>query len=356
MNYLKRISPWSLILCLLFSGGYIKAEEVLKQPSSWKDYLAFRMAKADLGEWRGTGVTTGIWAGIPAGLKYQISESVNLSADRTKFLNSHQFKTESGEILSTGSGFVTYDAGRDKVYSSGTGFDMGTLYTATRRFEGMGKDQEMWTYTETIKDQTYTIRQTIEWVSDHEKWVKHEREGDASSAIVMKLTKVSKDRAKVPTSSLEDFYELCDLLEGRWLRDVILIADWPGVGLKRGEKLTAYDTFSKLLDGELLQWHSVGGEGEFSAFFHWDSASSTIQNTAYHSSGAKHHAVWWKVDDGHYRHKLDASFERDGRKLKGEANFVFDEDNKLIRFLGEGIKLGGEKLDPLRDVFRKISK
>ncbi|MBT7537539.1 MAG: hypothetical protein HN610_18415, partial [Verrucomicrobia bacterium] len=60
--------------------------------------------------------------------------------------------------------------------------------------------------------------------------------------------------------------------------------------------------------------------------------------------------------DGHYRHKLDASFERDGRKLKGEANFVFDEDNKLIRFLGEGIKLGGEKLDPLRDVFRKISK
>jgi len=107
---------------------------------------------------------------------------------------------------------------------------------------------------------------------------------------------------------------------------------------------------------ELLQWRSSGGEGEYTAFFHWDSASSTIQSTAYTASGAMHHLVWWKEGEGHYTFKLDRAFERDGRRLKGQASFVFEDDGRAFRFLGEGLKLGGEKLDPLRDVFRKVSK
>jgi len=337
-------------------------EETLRMPSSWKELVAFRMAKGDLGEWKGTGVTTGIWAGIPAGLDYEISESVDWNADRTKLLNSHRFKTRAGAILSTGAGFVTFDAQRGGFYASGSGYDSGQLYTGFSRLVGLGRDREVWTYTESIGGQTYNVRRTTRWVSDTEKVVTSQREGGAATADVVRLTKVVKGQGKgqgqgkIAPSSLEDFYEFCDLLEGRWMRDVILIADWPGVGLKRGETLTGYDSFSKLLDGELLQWRSSAGEAEYTAFFHWDSASSTIQTTAYNASGAMHHLVWWKEGDGHYTFKLDRAFERDGRRLKGQASFVFEDDGRAFRFLGEGLKLGGEKLDPLRDVFRKVSK
>ena len=91
----------------------------------------------------------------------------------------------------------------------------------------MKGDREVWTYTESIGGKTYTVRRTTRWVSDTEKVVTHEREGDSSTADVMRMTKVLKGRGKVASSSLEDFYEFCDLFEGRWMRDVILIADWP---------------------------------------------------------------------------------------------------------------------------------
>ena len=356
MIELKRMSQWGLIACLLVVGGRVMGEEALHMPSSWQELVAFRMAKGDLGEWKGTGVTTGIWAGIPAGLDYEISETVEWSADRTKLLNSHQFKTKAGEILSTGAGFVTFDARRGGFYSSGSGYDGGKLYTGFSRLVGLKGDREVWTYTESIGGKTYTVRRTTRWVSDTEKVVTHEREGDSSTADVMRMTKVVKGRGKVASSSLQDFYEFCDLFEGRWMRDVILIADWPGVGLSRGEQLTGYDSFTKQLDGELLQWRSSVGESDFTAIFHWDSGSSTIQFTAYNSSGAMHHATGWKVGEGHYTFNLDRAFERDGRRLKGQINFVFEKDGRVIRFQGNGLKLGGEKLDPLRDVFRKISK
>ncbi|MDA7505262.1 hypothetical protein N8702_00640 [Verrucomicrobia bacterium] len=60
--------------------------------SSWQEFLDLRNSLGDVGEWKGEGVTTGIWPGIPAGLKYEISQIIRWNADQTKLLHSYSLK------------------------------------------------------------------------------------------------------------------------------------------------------------------------------------------------------------------------------------------------------------------------
>ena len=43
-------------------------------------------------------------------------------------------------------------------------------------------------------------------------------------------------------STRADFRKLCKAMEGRWIGEVVWVADWPGFG-KKGDKFTGYSDF-----------------------------------------------------------------------------------------------------------------
>ncbi|MDG1890466.1 MAG: hypothetical protein P8L18_04065 [Verrucomicrobiota bacterium] len=129
----------------------------LRQPSSWDDYV--QIVQASFGEWEASGVTSDVWDGIPAGKDYTISSSNMLSKDGKKLIMMHEMKTRDGRILSTGSGFITWDDSRGRLYSSMSGFDGGKLYSGPRELIGMNEKGTVWEYVETINGATYKTRE-----------------------------------------------------------------------------------------------------------------------------------------------------------------------------------------------------
>ena len=49
-------------------------------------------------------------------------------------------------------------------------------------------------------------------------------------------------------STRADFKELCKAIEGRWIGEMVWVADWPGFG-KKGDKFTGYSDF-RIIHGD----------------------------------------------------------------------------------------------------------
>ena len=74
----------------------------------------------------------------------------------------------------------------------------------------------------------------------------------AVTILLALLTTTSIAHAQESTRT--EFNELCRIWQGRWIGDVILVADWPGIG-KRGEKVTTYWDNVVTEDGNAMQGH-----------------------------------------------------------------------------------------------------
>lgn len=158
--------------------------------ASWQEFLDSRDSLGDIGEWRGEGVTTGIWPSIPAGLKYEVLQIIRWNMDQTKLLHWYSLKAASGEISSEGQGFITYQCDQKRIYSRNNGYNQGQSYTGTSRFLGASEKQELWTCEKCMAEAKYAFRKTINWVSENEKWITHERMGDPFSFDLMRMVKV----------------------------------------------------------------------------------------------------------------------------------------------------------------------
>ena len=150
-----------LLSVSILSADHHKEEESnLKLPTSWKEYISLKKKQKAFGVWLYTGKTSGMWEGIPEGLEYSHTHTTQMSADGSKILKSHVMKTKDGAILSTGSGMETWDAKRNKIFSSHSGYDGGKLYTGPSELIGISESAEKWKYTETISGKTYEVIQT----------------------------------------------------------------------------------------------------------------------------------------------------------------------------------------------------
>jgi hypothetical protein len=147
--------------------------------------------------------------------------------------------------------------------------------------------------------------------------------------------------------------DLGGILQGRWIGDVTLIADWPGLG-KRGEKVVAYVNADWIVDGHAFEivWH--GGAGCSKEIFVWDAGAKKVRSTGASSGGSSWQTTWSKKGDNW----LGRSVEHlaDGTKAGGNTIVLTVEDNgKRLVFTSEGDGyIGDKKLDPLRDVYTKL--
>lgn len=165
--------------------------------------------------------------------------------------------------------------------------------------------------------------------------------------VAIMAAALAAEPAKAPLA------DLGGVLAGRWIGDVTLIADWPGLG-KRGEKVVAYVQVDWIADGNAfeIEWH--GGAGSSKELFVWDAGQKKVRSMGASSGGRSWQTVWNKKGGqwrGHCTEHL-----ADGTKVAGSTIVVAVENGgKKLIFTSEGEGfVGDKKLDPLRDVYTKL--
>ena len=153
-------------------------------------------------------------------------------------------------------------------------------------------------------------------------------------------------------STRADFKEYCDAMQGRWIGKVIWIADWPGFG-KKGDTITAYRDVRVTEDGNALLMKFHMGPGTGTALCVYDAGDRQIKSHGITSGGGTYNTIVFK-SQGKWRVQVSGSLP-DGKRVAGlETHNV--SDGGTTHTLSGVLTIGGEKTDPLQDVWTRLKK
>lgn len=154
---------------LAFSSSIVSAEENL--PASWDDFLDFHVESGAFGTFQGEGVTKGMWEGIAEGQAYTGVYTLEPAEGGRSIRSSHRMETESGEVISIGTGIQYWDETTKSVLSSYSGFDQGKVFTGSSTLKTFDPENNLieWVYTETSRGKTTQYLQRIQQSSENEK-------------------------------------------------------------------------------------------------------------------------------------------------------------------------------------------
>ncbi len=154
------------------------------------------------------------------------------------------------------------------------------------------------------------------------------------------------------TATREEFQEWGNQIEGRWIGDVKLIADWPGLNRKQGEEVVAYSTTKWIVDGRALVGESMTGDGTSQTLHFWDPTTKQIRMRMVSSGGETWEAVIWRKDAAAWNWQLEGSL-LDGTKEHGSGEIVFENGGSTYVVSGTSY-LGDQELPPLKDTYRRV--
>jgi len=157
---------------------------------------------------------------------------------------------------------------------------------------------------------------------------------------------------RVKPTTREDFEEYCKLNEGRWVGDVTLIADWPGVG-KKGQKLTAYYESTIAQDGNALIAKNYTGKGSGTSLTVFDTSTNQIKGTWVSTGGSISHYTLFRRD-GKWMEKTTGS-NPNGDKIVLDTTFTYSDNGTKCIITSSGT-VGDDKTKDQYDVWRKVSK
>jgi hypothetical protein len=157
------------------------------------------------------------------------------------------------------------------------------------------------------------------------------------------------------TSTPEQFQECGKLVIGRWSGDVTLIADWPGMKKKAGEKLINYRSAHWVADGKVFIDTTVGGETTGTALWIYEPVTKQIVLRVIDSAGVTIEAVVWKESSSKWGFKITGGGLADGRKEEGAGHFLFKDGGQSYVVEGD-ITLGGQALPKLSDTYTRLDK
>ncbi|MCR4412742.1 MAG: hypothetical protein NUV77_09995 [Thermoguttaceae bacterium] len=146
--------------------------------------------------------------------------------------------------------------------------------------------------------------------------------------------------------------EFGELMVGRWIGDVTLIADWPGIG-KKGEKVVSHMSVRWIADRRGLEDESFGGQGTGKSIYFWDPASKRIRVYAIDSGGTTADYQVWR-QDGKWVFRGGGCLA-DGTKYEGQGEMVFKDGGNTLVYEGT-FTVNGKKAIDLHDVYKRASK
>ena len=151
-------------------------------------------------------------------------------------------------------------------------------------------------------------------------------------------------------SSLEDFNEFSQVMQGRWISEIIWITDWPGFG-ERGDTATGYAEFQIAEDGRVITGREYLGPGSMTSLAYYDVGKGQIFQHVVSSGGNVWNNIIYK-ENGEWNYQIMGS-TGDGKEITGSAIRYISDQGQTHRWTGEWF-IDGEKLDPLRDTYRRL--
>ena len=151
------------------------------------------------------------------------------------------------------------------------------------------------------------------------------------------------------TATKEEFREFVDLMAGRWVDDVTLIADWPGLKEARGQKVTGHAEYKSIVDGNALEGTTIIGSSVWKIVYAWDGASKKIKALSVNTGGTVSEFVVWKKSPNVF------GWRATGGAMTGSGEHRFSKDGRTMELVGSNLKLDNDKLDDLRDVSTRVS-
>jgi hypothetical protein len=170
-----------------------------------------------------------------------------------------------------------------------------------------------------------------------------------SFAGVVLAASVVLGQAEPQDTPLKEYGEL---IAGRWLGEVTLIADLPGIG-KKGEKVVGHWTVRWITDKKGLEDEFFGGKGTAKSIFFYDPTTKKIRNIGVDSGGTILEMDVWKEGDKWVSKNWGAL--ADGTKTEGTGVLTVTDGGNTLIIDGTG-KIGGKDTLPLHDVYRRESK
>ena len=151
-------------------------------------------------------------------------------------------------------------------------------------------------------------------------------------------------------SSLEDFDEFSQVMQGRWISKIIWITDWPGFG-ERGDTDTGYAEHQIAEDGRVITGREYMGPGSITSLPYYDVGKGQIFQHVVSSGGNVWNNIIYK-ENGEWNYQIMGS-TGDGKEITGSAIRYISDQGQTHRWIGEWF-VDGEKLDPLRDTYRRL--
>ena len=170
--------------------------------------------------------------------------------------------------------------------------------------------------------------------------------------LLISTTAWSADNDQSPNiqSSLEEFMEFSEAMQGRWMSEIIWITDWPGFG-RKGDTVTGYAEWQVGLDGKVVDGRQYVGPGSGRSLIYYNEYTKQITEHVVTSGGN----IWVHYiykNNGEWNYKITGS-TGDGKEVTGSAIRYISDGGQTHRWVGE-MFIDGEDLDPLRDTFRRI--
>ena len=153
-------------------------------------------------------------------------------------------------------------------------------------------------------------------------------------------------------ASQKEFKKYCQMMEGRWVGDVVWITDWEGFG-KKGDKVTAYLDWKVTDGGNALVGRFYGGAGSGTVLTAFDPRAKRIKEVVVSSGGSIWNSIIYKKN-GKWMSKSTGS-NADGSEIVGKSVINICDDGKTHRMEGT-TTIDGKRVDDLQDVWRRVGK
>ena len=153
-------------------------------------------------------------------------------------------------------------------------------------------------------------------------------------------------------STREDFREFCKAEEGRWIGDITLVTDVPGIG-KNGDKVIANYEAQYAADKNLMIGMFYGGGGAGTWVLVFDPGAKQIKGLWVSSGGTVEHSIIYKKD-GKWRRRVKGA-NADGTKFERTGTQTVTNNGDTQTWTGIRT-VGGKQRDDDREVWRRVYK
>ncbi|MCH2134190.1 MAG: hypothetical protein MK116_10610 [Phycisphaerales bacterium] len=154
-----------IALISLTGTGQVASAQDMAMPKSMNEFVNWHLDRGACGNWLEAGVTKDMWVGIPAGISYTNTNNLRYDPASDQLFHTHHMVTSNGDVLSTGSGLMYWNADINAPMSCSAGFDRGKPYTGISVLKGMTDDTIYWEYTEKSQGKTTTYTNTITYTT-----------------------------------------------------------------------------------------------------------------------------------------------------------------------------------------------